>query len=114
MLSLTLALDHQYSTTTTTQAVHLPVDASAANVTIGGVVAAFEAAIVQNGGRTRVLSISHVLTTNGLLAPISQLAAMAHAHNVSLVVDGAQAPGGLDVNVTALGCDACVYNECCE
>jgi len=56
--------------------------------------------------RTKVISVSHVLTTNGLQMPIKQLADLAHAHDAILVVDGAQAPGGLNVNVSELGVDA--------
>ena len=56
--------------------------------------------------RTKVISVSHVLTTNGLQMPIKELADLAHAHGAILVVDGAQAPGGLNVNLSALGVDA--------
>ena len=56
--------------------------------------------------RTKVISVSHVLTTNGLQMPIKKLAQLAHAHGAIIVVDGAQAPGGLNVNVTELEVDA--------
>ena len=55
---------------------------------------------------TKVISLSHVLTTNGLRMPIPQISAMAHKYNISVVVDGAQAPGGIDVDLQELGCDA--------
>ena len=67
-------------------------------------VSLFEAAVVPNV--TKVISLSHVLTTNGLRMPIPQISAMAHKYNISVVVDGAQAPGGIDVDLAELGCDA--------
>ena len=54
----------------------------------------------------RVVAVSHVLTTTGLVMPIAELAALAHAKGAILLVDGAQAAGGMRVDVSALGCDA--------
>lgn len=56
--------------------------------------------------RTRVLSFSHVLYTTGLLMPVSELSALAREHGCLAIVDGAQAVGGIDVDVRALGCHA--------
>jgi selenocysteine lyase/cysteine desulfurase len=55
---------------------------------------------------TRIISVSHVTYTTGLRLPIAGLAELAKAHGALLVVDGAQAPGGLSVDVKALGCHA--------
>lgn len=55
---------------------------------------------------TRVISVSHVTYTTGLRMPIEAIASLARANGALLVVDGAQAPGVLDVDVTRLGCDA--------
>ncbi len=68
-----------------------------------GLVARFKAAITP---QTRVMSVSHVTYTTGQRLPIPSLAALAHEHGMLCVVDGAQAPGGLAVDVAALGCDA--------
>ena len=38
--------------------------------------------------------------------PIAEIAALAKAHGILCVVDGAQAVGGIEVNVKALGCHA--------
>lgn len=54
--------------------------------------------------RTRVLSFSHVLYTTGLLMPVPELSALARAHGCLAIVDGAQALGGIDVDVQRLGC----------
>ena len=54
--------------------------------------------------RTRVLSFSHLLSSTGLRMPVAELSALARAHGALAVVDGAQAVGGIAVDVKALGC----------
>jgi selenocysteine lyase/cysteine desulfurase len=56
--------------------------------------------------RTRVLSFSHVLSSTGLRMPVADLSALARSRGCIAVVDGAQAAGGIAVNVKALGCHA--------
>ncbi len=56
--------------------------------------------------RTRVISVSHVISTTGLRMPVAAIAKMARARGVLCVVDGAQAVGQIPVDVKALGCDA--------
>ena len=56
--------------------------------------------------RTRVLSFSHVLSSTGLRMPVAELSALARSRGCLSVVDGAQAVGGIAVNVKALGCHA--------
>jgi len=56
--------------------------------------------------RTRVISVSHVTSITGLRMPVEALSDLARANNALLVVDGAQAPGGMDVNLHRLRCDA--------
>lgn len=55
---------------------------------------------------TRVISISHVLSSTGLRMPIREIADLARAKGILCVVDGAQAAGGIAVDVKALGCHA--------
>ncbi len=55
--------------------------------------------------RTRIISVAHVLFTTGLKMPIQKLAQLAHEHDLLMVVDGAQVPGMLNVDVKALQCD---------
>jgi selenocysteine lyase/cysteine desulfurase len=69
------------------------------------IISRFEKAITE---RTRVISVSHVITSTGLRMPIAEIAALAKAHQILCVVDGAQAVGGIDVDVKKLGCDAYV------
>lgn len=54
---------------------------------------------------TKIISVSHVTYTTGLRLPIAKIAELADAHNCLLTVDGAQAPGALDINVKELNCD---------
>jgi selenocysteine lyase/cysteine desulfurase len=56
--------------------------------------------------RTRVLSFSHVLYTTGVKLPVAELCALAREHGCWAVVDGAQGPGAMPVDVRALGCHA--------
>jgi selenocysteine lyase/cysteine desulfurase len=63
----------------------------------------FAAAITRD---TRLISVSHVLSSTGLRMPIAELAALARAHGCLCIVDGAQAVGAIDVNVKSLGCHA--------
>jgi selenocysteine lyase/cysteine desulfurase len=58
------------------------------------------------GPRTRVLSFSHILYTTGAKLPVRQLCALAREHGCWAVVDGAQGPGAMPVDVNALGCHA--------
>ena len=60
--------------------------------------------------QTRVISVSHVITTTGLRMPIREIAALARSRGVLCVVDGAQALGHVPVDVRSLGCDA--YAAC--
>ena len=55
---------------------------------------------------TRVISISHVLTSTGLRMPIAEISALARSKGILCVVDGAQAVGAIDVHVKSLGCHA--------
>ncbi len=56
--------------------------------------------------RTRVLSFSHLLSSTGLRMPVAELSALARSRGCIAVVDGAQAVGGVAVDVKALGCHA--------
>ena len=70
---------------------------------VEGILELFRRAFAAN--TYRVVSVSHVTTTTGLRLPIAQIAALAHQHGAMLVVDGAQAHGGISVDVHSLGVD---------
>jgi len=69
------------------------------------VVEKFKAAIRPE---TKVILCSHVTFSSGVKVPIARLSELAHQHGCLMVVDGAQSPGGVLVDVKALGCDAYV------
>jgi selenocysteine lyase/cysteine desulfurase len=55
--------------------------------------------------RTRVISMCHVVNTNGMILPVREVSEMARKQGVLVAVDGAQAPGMIDVDLADLGCD---------
>ena len=55
---------------------------------------------------TKVISVSHVITTTGLRMPIADLSALARSRGILCVVDGAQAIGNIAMDIKALGCHA--------
>jgi len=56
--------------------------------------------------RTRLIMVSHVNTVTGLLMPISKISKVTAQRGIYLLVDGAQAPGLVPVDVKELGADA--------
>ncbi len=67
----------------------------------GSIVDRFSRAITP---RTRVLSFSHILSSTGLRMPVADLSALGRKRGAIVVVDGAQAAGGVQVDVGQLGC----------
>jgi cysteine desulfurase/selenocysteine lyase len=57
------------------------------------------------GPRTRIVAVGHVSNALGTLNPVAIIAKMAHARNIPVLVDGAQAVPRLSVNVQAIDCD---------
>lgn len=55
--------------------------------------------------RTRIVSVAHVSNALGTVNPVEQIIAMAHAHGVPVLLDGAQSTPHLPVNVQALDAD---------
>jgi L-cysteine/cystine lyase len=54
---------------------------------------------------TRLVSLSHVLWTSGMVLPVRRIADLAHGRGALVLVDGAQAAGAIPVNVRDLGAD---------
>jgi L-cysteine/cystine lyase len=67
-----------------------------------GIVAAMDALISPG---TKLVSISHVLWTTGLVMPVTRIAEIAHARGAVVLVDGAQSAGAIPVNVRDLDVD---------
>jgi len=62
------------------------------------------------GPRTKLVATFHVSNVLGVLNPIADIAALAHAAGALLLVDGAQAAPHLPVDVQALGADMYVFS----
>lgn len=56
--------------------------------------------------KTKLISVSHILSSTGLRMPIAEISALARANGTLCIVDGAQAAGAIRVNVKELGCHA--------
>ncbi len=55
--------------------------------------------------RTRLVAVAHVSNALGTVNPVRQIVQMAHAMNIPVLVDGAQATPHMKVDVQELGCD---------
>jgi isopenicillin-N epimerase len=65
--------------------------------------AGFEKAI---SPRTKVIAITHVTNTTGILYPAKEIAELARHRGIWMHLDGAQTFGALDVNLRKIGCDS--------
>ena len=55
--------------------------------------------------RTKIISVAHVSNVLGTINPVEQIIKIAHAHNIPVLVDGAQSAPHFKVDVQAMGCD---------
>jgi isopenicillin-N epimerase len=69
----------------------------------GELLAAFEKAITP---RTKVIGVTHVTSTTGILYPAREIGQLARKRGIYMHLDGAQTFGSLDVNLQEIGCDS--------
>jgi isopenicillin-N epimerase len=55
--------------------------------------------------KTRIAVIDHVSSDTALVMPVKEMAALARARGVAVLVDGAHAPGAIPVDIASLGVD---------
>lgn len=55
--------------------------------------------------RTRVIAISHITSGTALILPVAEVCRRARAAGILTVIDGAHAPGQIDLNLDDLGAD---------
>lgn len=60
--------------------------------------------------RTRIVAVTHVSNVLGTVNPVKQIAAVAHAHGVPILVDGAQSVPHIAVDVQDMDCDFFVFS----
>jgi isopenicillin-N epimerase len=62
--------------------------------------------------RTRVMFISHITSPTALIFPVAELCSRARQSGILTIIDGAHAPGQIDLNLTELGAD--IYTGACH
>ncbi|HEX4484953.1 MAG TPA: cysteine desulfurase [Terriglobales bacterium] len=62
------------------------------------------------GPKTKMLALGHVSNALGTVNPIAKIIKLAHAKNIPVLVDGAQATPRMPVNVQELDCDFYVFS----
>ena len=60
--------------------------------------------------KTKLLMVDHVSSPTGLIFPIKEIIELAHEHQITVIVDGAHAPGMLPLELEGLGADFYVGN----
>lgn len=70
--------------------------------TVPDVVKVYEKAITP---KTKVISMCHIVNTNGMVLPVKEVAKIAHEKGILVAVDGAQSAGMFTINLKDLNCD---------
>jgi selenocysteine lyase/cysteine desulfurase len=60
--------------------------------------------------RTRVIQVSHITCTTGLVFPVRAIAEFAQANGIWFHIDGAQSAGMIPLNLPAIGCDSYAFS----
>ncbi len=64
-----------------------------------------EQVLAHVGPRTRLVFASHITSTTALVFPVAELCAAARAQGLPTLIDGAHAPGQIDLQLDAIGAD---------
>lgn len=71
-------------------------------ITVDEVVDVYRKAITP---RTKVISMCHIVNTNGMMLPVKEISEMAHKQGILVAVDGAQGAGMISIDLHDLACD---------
>jgi isopenicillin-N epimerase len=77
---------------------HIPVDVATSGEIVDRVMA-------EVNPRTRIVVLDHIASATGFRFPVGKLVDAVHAAGLPVLVDGAHAPGQIDVDLDALGAD---------
>jgi selenocysteine lyase/cysteine desulfurase len=60
--------------------------------------------------RTKVIQVSHITCTTGLVMPVAAIAALARESGIWFHIDAAQSLGMIPVDLAAIGCDSAAFS----
>lgn len=60
--------------------------------------------------RTKVIQVSHLTCTTGLLFPVKAIAELARARSIWFHIDGAQSAGMIPIDLNGIGCDSYAFS----
>ncbi|UCE44064.1 MAG: aminotransferase class V-fold PLP-dependent enzyme, partial [Candidatus Bathyarchaeota archaeon] len=60
--------------------------------------------------RTKLVSISHISNVLGAIAPVREIAEIAHDHGAHVLIDGAQSVPHIKVDIQNIGCDFLAFS----
>ena len=61
--------------------------------------------------RTKLVAVTHASNVLGTINPVNEMTAIAHAHSVPILIDGAQAVPHVAVDVAEIDCDFYVFSS---
>ena len=75
-----------------------------ADVFVQDIVEQYEQVLKENRA-VKVAVIDYITSSSALLLPVKELVQVCHSHGVTIVIDGAHAPGQVELNLEELGAD---------
>ena len=60
--------------------------------------------------RTKIVGVAHIANSTGTLNPIEEIVKTAHAHGAKVLIDGAQAPCHIAIDMQKIGADFYVFS----
>ena len=62
--------------------------------------------------RTKIIFISHITSQTALIFPVEEICKIAKSKGIITIIDGAHAPGHIDLDISQIGCD--YYTGACH